>query len=180
MGRLQPPTSYAVDRTIGSRRCGNGWNAAHEAEGKPYTLTSRICVEIEAAQECAWTPPTMQKRSSEENDSGVRLRLAIASVWVRCSAHSDPGETCLLAAVGGDRLKSTRAIRSARGATQPLGILVHDHVMDLSGWRCGEIRTFGCECIPQTRSYERPRKSRSACETTRIGAVTRHEVLLRN
>jgi dihydroorotase len=31
MGRLRPPTSYAVARTIGSRGCGGGWNAAHEA-----------------------------------------------------------------------------------------------------------------------------------------------------
>ena len=30
MGRLQPPTSYAVARTIGSRGRGGGWNAAHE------------------------------------------------------------------------------------------------------------------------------------------------------
>jgi hypothetical protein len=61
MGRLQPPTSYAVARTIGSRGCGGGWNAAHEAEGKPFSLTFRICVAKEAAQKREWTPPAVEK-----------------------------------------------------------------------------------------------------------------------
>jgi hypothetical protein len=61
MGRLQPPTSYAVARTIGSRGCGGGWNATHETEGKPLSPTFRISVAKGAAQECEWTPPTMEK-----------------------------------------------------------------------------------------------------------------------
>jgi len=60
MGRLQPPTSYALAWTIGSRGCGGGWKAAEEAEGKPFSLTFRICAAKEAAQKCE-RPPAVEK-----------------------------------------------------------------------------------------------------------------------
>jgi hypothetical protein len=41
---------------MGSRGCGGAWNAEHGAEGKPYSLTFRICAAKETARECAWTP----------------------------------------------------------------------------------------------------------------------------
>jgi hypothetical protein len=50
-----------IARTIGSRGRGGGWNAAHEAEGKPFSLTFRICVAKEAAQRCEWTPPAVER-----------------------------------------------------------------------------------------------------------------------
>ena len=59
MGRLQPPTSYAVARTIGSTGCGGGWNAAHENGSK--TVLADV-------------PHLHGEGSSAENASGRRRR----------------------------------------------------------------------------------------------------------
>ena len=72
IGSLQPRTSYAVARTIGSREMAQhssgtitgmrgGWDAAHKAEGKPFSLTFRIYVAKEATQKCEWTPLAVEK-----------------------------------------------------------------------------------------------------------------------
>jgi hypothetical protein len=45
----------------GSPACGGGWDAAHKAEGKPFSLTFRIYVAKEAAQKCEWTPLAVEK-----------------------------------------------------------------------------------------------------------------------
>jgi hypothetical protein len=65
------------------------------------------------------------------------------------------------------------------------GLRLHDHIIvgKDGAWELHQgiadsyEAPFACA---QCRCYERPRKSRSDCEMTRIGAVTRQEVLLRN
>ncbi len=51
--------SKASSGRISGMRC--GWDAAHKAEGKPFSLTFGTYVAKEAAQKCEWTPLAVEK-----------------------------------------------------------------------------------------------------------------------
>jgi len=58
---IKRPLRNRHPRAAGSPACGGGWDAAHKAEGKPFSLTFRIYVAKEAAQKCEWTPLAVEK-----------------------------------------------------------------------------------------------------------------------
>jgi hypothetical protein len=58
-------------RAAGSPACGGRWDAAHEAEGKPFSLTCRTYAPKEAARNASGRRRRRWKRSTEGNDSGL-------------------------------------------------------------------------------------------------------------